>query len=118
MFHSGSSEASEVLPDITSDEDSNLFGRPVTESATAWDGGDTDNPSEVHVKCCKRPVTESVTARASDTEEPLVMKVSSVTMELSELRTSVCGRIRTGAVASGAEQYAGMPVPNDIVRGP
>ena len=30
----------------------------------------------------------------------------------------VCGRIRTGAVASGAEQYAGMPVPHDIVRGP
>ena len=29
-------------------------------------------------------------ARASDTEEPLVIKVSSVTMELSELRTSVC----------------------------
>ena len=57
-----------VLPDITSDEDSKLFGRPVTESATAWDGGDTDNPSEVHIKCCKRPVTKSVTARASDTE--------------------------------------------------
>ena len=85
-------------PDITSDEDSKLFGRPVTGSVTEWDGGDTDNPSEVHVKCCKRPVTESVTARASDTEEPLVMTVSSVTIELSELRTSVCGETDTSDI--------------------
>ena len=75
--------------DITSDEDSKLFGRPVTESATAWAGSGTDSPSGVHVKCCKQPVTESVTAQSSDTGEPLVM-VSTVTMELSELRTSVC----------------------------
>ena len=38
--------------DITSDEDSTLFGRPVTESATAWTGSGTDSPSDVHVKCC------------------------------------------------------------------
>ena len=87
-----------ILSDITSDEDYKLFGRPVTESATAWDRGDTDNPSEVHVKGCKRPVTESVMARASGTEEPLVMKVSSVTMELSELRTSVCGETDTSDI--------------------
>ena len=84
--------------EITSDEDSKLFGRPVTESATAWAGSDTDNPSGEHVKCCKQPVTESVTARASDTEEPLVMKVSTVTMELSELRTSVCGETDTSDI--------------------
>ena len=87
-----------ILPDITSDEDYKLFGRPVTESAMAWDRGDTDNPSEVHVKGCKRPVTESVMARASGTEEPLVMKVSSVTMELSELTTSVCGETDTSDI--------------------
>ena len=87
-----------ILSDITSDKDYKLFGRPVTESATARDRGDTDNPSEVHVKGCKRPVTESVTARASGTEEPLVMKVSSVTMELSELRTSVCGETDTSHI--------------------
>ena len=75
--------------DISSDEDSNLLDRPVTESATAWAGSDTDNPSGEHVKCCKQPVTESVTTRAPDTEEPLVMKVSTATIELSELRTSV-----------------------------
>ena len=37
--------------DITSDEDSKLFGRPVTGSATAWARSGTDNPSGVHVKC-------------------------------------------------------------------
>ena len=83
--------------DITSDEDSKLFGRPVTESATAWARSGTDSPSGVHVKCCKQPVTESVTAQTSDTEEPLVM-VSTVTMELSELRTSVCGETDTSDI--------------------
>ena len=56
--------------DISSDEDSNLSDRPVTGSATAWVGSDTDNPSGIYVKCDKQPVTESVTARVSDTEEP------------------------------------------------
>ena len=73
---------------------------PVMRSATAWAGSDTDNPSGIYVKCDKQPVgilvdNESITARASDTEEPLVMMVSTVTMELSELRTSVCGETDT-----------------------
>ena len=74
-------------------------------SATAWTGSHTDNPSGVHVKCCKQPVTESVTARASDTEEPLVMKVSTVTMELSELRTSVCGETDTSDIPVNNECF-------------
>ena len=76
--------------DISSDEDSNLFDRAVTESATAWAGSETDSLSEEHVRCCKQPVTESITARVPDTEEPLVMRVSTVTMELSGLGTSAC----------------------------
>ena len=76
--------------DITSDENSNLFDRPVTELATAWAGIETDSLSEEHVKCCEQPVTESMTARVPDTEEPLVMRVSTITMELSELGTSAC----------------------------
>ena len=43
-------------------------------------------------------VTESVTARESDTEEPLVMKVSTVTIELSELRTRVLGETDTSGI--------------------
>ena len=38
----------------------------------------------------KQPVTELVTARASDGEEPFAMTVATVIMALSELRTSVC----------------------------
>ena len=84
--------------DISSDEDSNLFDRPVTESATAWAGSDTDHPSGEHLKFCNRPVTESVMARAADTEEPLVMNVSTVTIELSQLRTSVWGETDTSDI--------------------
>ena len=44
--------------DITSDENYNLFDRPVTESATAGAGIETDSFSVEHVKCCEIPVTE------------------------------------------------------------
>ena len=77
--------------DISSDEDSKVFDRPVTESVTAWAGSDTDHPRGGHLKFFNRPVTESVTAREADTEEPLVMNVSTVTIELSELRTRMLG---------------------------
>ena len=56
------------------------------------------SPSGIYVKSDKQPVTQSVTARASDTEEPLVMRVSTVTMALSELRTSVCDETDTGDI--------------------
>ena len=67
--------------DSISDENSNLFDRPVTESATAWAGIEKDSLSEEHVKCCEQPVTESITVRVPDTEEPLVMRVSTITMD-------------------------------------
>ena len=75
--------------DITSVDNSKMINRPVTGSLPACAGTDTDSPSGIYVKSDKQPVTESVTARASDTEEPLVMTVSTVTMALSELRRSV-----------------------------
>ena len=71
--------------DITSDENSDLFDRPVTESATAGAGIKTDSFSVEHVKCCEIPVTELITVRVSDTEEPLIMRVSTITTELSEI---------------------------------
>ena len=76
--------------DITSDENSNLFDRPVTESATAGAGIETDSLSVEHVKCCEIPVTELITVRVPDTKEPLIMRVSTITTELSELGTSAC----------------------------
>ena len=48
--------------DISSDERSDLFDRPVTESVTAWAGSDSHFPSDEHSKNLGRPVTESVTA--------------------------------------------------------
>ena len=69
----------------------NFFGRPVTESVTAWAGSDTDFPSGEHSEFFDRPVTESVTARAADTEQILVMNVSTVATEQSELGEMVLG---------------------------
>ena len=76
--------------DITSDENYNLFDRSVMESATARAGIETDSFSVDNVKCGEIPVTELITVRVSDTEEPLIMRVSTITTELSEVGTSAC----------------------------
>ena len=75
-----------------------MIDRPVTGSLPACASTDTDSPSGIYVKSDEQPVTESVTARASDTEEPLVMTMSTVTMALSELRTSGCDDTDTGDI--------------------
>ena len=77
--------------DFPSEEHSEFFGRPVTESVTARAGSDTDFPNGEYSEFVDRPVTESVMARAADMEEILVMNVSTVTTEKSELRTMVLG---------------------------
>ena len=77
--------------DFPSGEHSELFGRPVAESVTAWAGSDTDFPSGEHSEFFDRSVTESVTARAADTEQILVMNVSTVATEQSELREMLLG---------------------------
>ena len=69
--------------------------RPVTESVTARAGSDTDFPSGEHLEFFDRPVTKSVTAWAFDTEEILVMNLSTVTTEQSELREMVLGETDT-----------------------
>ena len=50
--------------DISSDEDSNLFDRPVTESATAWARQDSRGPSKKYWKNVGRPVIEAMTEMA------------------------------------------------------
>ena len=84
--------------DLPSDEHSEFFGQPVTNLVTAWVGSYTDHPSGEHLIFSNRLVTESVTARETDTEEPLVMNVSTVTIELSELRTRVLGETDTSDI--------------------
>ena len=76
---------------LPSEEHSEFFGRPVTESVTAQAGSDTDFPIGEYSELNDRPVTKSVTARAVDMEEILVMNVSTVATENSELRTIVSG---------------------------
>ena len=75
-----------------------FFGRPITEPVSSWAGRDTDLHSDEHVEFSNRPVTELVTARNTDTEEPLVMNVSPVFIELSELRTRVLGDTDTSGI--------------------
>ena len=84
--------------DITSVNNSKTIDRPVTGSLPACAGTDTDSPSGIYEINYKQPVTESVTARGSDTVKPLIMTVSTVVMALSELRTSVCGNTDTGDI--------------------
>ena len=52
--------------DISSDEDSNLFDRPVTESATAWAGRDSHGPSDEYWTNFGRPVMEAMTEMAGN----------------------------------------------------
>ena len=71
--------------DFPNGEYSEIADRPVTESVMARAGSDADFPSGEHSEYFDRPVTESVTVRAADTEQILVMHVSTVTTEQSEL---------------------------------
>ena len=55
--------------DVSSDEHSENFDRPVTEAMTAWAGSDTDFPSGEYLGFFDRPVTELMMAQAgSDTD--------------------------------------------------
>ena len=52
--------------DTSSDEESILFDRPVTESATAWAERDSHGPSDEYWKNSGRPVTETMTEMAGN----------------------------------------------------
>ena len=76
--------------DYTSDEDSNLADRPVTNLNTAGAGSEYNYSSVEHVKYGEIPVTELIPVRGLDTEEQLTLRVSTITTALSEIETSVC----------------------------
>ena len=52
--------------DTSSDEESILFDRPVTESATAWAERDSHGPSDEYWKNSGRPVMEAMTKMAGN----------------------------------------------------
>ena len=65
-----------------------------------------------------RPVTESVTARAADTEEILVMNVSTVATEQSELREMVlCETDKRGILVNREELTPERRRPENILPG-
>ena len=77
--------------DFPNGEYTEFVDRPVTESVTAWAGSDTNFPNGEYSEIVDRPVMESMTARATDTEDILVMNVSTVATEQSELGEMVLG---------------------------
>ena len=74
--------------DITSDEKSSQIDRPFTKLTTTGAGIKNDSLSVDYVKCGEIPVTKLIPAGALDTEEQLVMRVSTITSELSAVETS------------------------------
>ena len=77
-------ERAESATDFPKGEYPEFVDRPVTESVMAWAGSDTNFPNGEYSEIVDRPVTEAMTARATETEEILVMKVSTVATEQSE----------------------------------
>ena len=81
----------ESATDFQNGEYPEFVDRPVTESVTAWAGNDTNFPNGEYSEIVGRPVTEAMTARATETEDILVMNVSTVATEQSENGEMVLG---------------------------
>ena len=73
--------------DITSNENSSQIDRPFTKLTTAGAGIKNDSLSVDYVKCGEIPVTKLIPVGVLDTEEQLVMRVSTITSELSAVET-------------------------------
>ena len=89
-------------------------------------GSDTDFPSIIpadlncgeYSECIDRPVTESVMARAADTEVILVMNVSTVATEQSELREMVlCETDKRGIPVNRTELTPERQRPENVLAG-
>ena len=72
-----------------SNEHSEFVDRPVTESVSVWAGFDTDYDTDEQSAFLDRPAKESVTARVSPPFRTVVVNVSIVVTEESELRGMV-----------------------------
>ena len=74
------------VTDFPGNEGSEFFDRPVMESVSVRAGFNTDYDSDKQSAFLDRPAKESVTARATDPFQTLVVNVSIVVKEESELR--------------------------------
>ena len=78
----------EVKMTLTVVKNSSQIDRPFTILTTAGDGIQNDSLSVDYVKCGKIPVTKLIPVGVLDTEEQLIMRVSTITSELSAVGTS------------------------------
>ena len=94
--------------DISSDTDSNLFDRPVTESATAWAGRYSHGPDGEYWKNFAYPMTIGLKRLARDYRNITEYKYSLVVKELAR------GMMRDWAEerARPVEQHAGCRIPD------
>ena len=73
----------------TSDENSGPIDRPFTKLTTTGAGIEIDSLGVDYVKCGEIPVTELIPVGVVDTDEHLVMTVSTITADVSGLVTSL-----------------------------
>ena len=69
--------------DTTSDENYSTIDRPFTNLTMAGAGIKIDSLGVDYAKCGEIPVTQLIPVRVLDTDEHLVMRVSTITVELS-----------------------------------
>ena len=74
--------------DNTSDENSGPIDRPFTKLTTAGAGNEIDSLGVDYAKCDEIPVTKLIPVGVLDTDEHLVMRVSTITTEASGMETS------------------------------
>ena len=75
--------------DTTSDENYSPIDRSLTKLTTAGAGIKIDNMGVDYAKCGEIPVTKLLPVGILDTDEHLVMRVSTITAELSVVETSL-----------------------------
>ena len=68
-----------------------ILVRPFTELTTAGAGIEIDSLGVDYAKCDEIPVTKLIQVGVLDTDEHLVMRVSTITAEVSELETNSYG---------------------------
>ena len=75
--------------DTTSDEHSSPIDRPFTKLTTAGAGIEIDSLGVDYAKCGEIPVTKFIPVGVLDKDEHLVMRVSTITAEVSGFETSL-----------------------------
>ena len=100
--------------DTSSDEESNLFDRPVMESVTAWAGRDSHAPSDEYCKNSGRPVTDVMTEMAGNYANISRVNYSDLVDQL--VRETMRAWAESGEPL--VEQFSGCRIPGCQCEGP